>query len=287
MATTFSDKIRIRLKAYDYRVLDQSTTEIVDTAKRTGARLAGPVPLPTEKNKWTVLPARTSHKKSREQFEDSDASPAEIDTTSSRRRRRWTPLMNWTAGRVDVESQGVREGTQIMVTGILGRKLGMTQIFLPDGTAGPPRSSRRPLRRRARRRRPRRMATKRAIGARGRPNALRRQTRPSPRHFRRPAFRNAHSPRIVACQGDGRGTKAGIRLSRGHVKGASAWTSSPTPWQGIPGRHEAPRVAARTRRTTVRCSIARTGFHRASSIPRASIKGMRMGGGGRQSASRR
>ena len=44
MATAFSEKIRIRLKAYDYRVLDQSTSEIVDTARRTGARLAGPVP---------------------------------------------------------------------------------------------------------------------------------------------------------------------------------------------------------------------------------------------------
>jgi hypothetical protein len=52
---TMSDKIRIRLKAYDSRVLDQSTTEIVDTAKRTGARLAGPIPLPTAINKWTVL----------------------------------------------------------------------------------------------------------------------------------------------------------------------------------------------------------------------------------------
>ena len=51
----FSDKIRIRLKAYDSRILDQSTGEIVETAKRTGARLAGPIPLPTAKNKWTVL----------------------------------------------------------------------------------------------------------------------------------------------------------------------------------------------------------------------------------------
>ena len=67
--TTFSDKIRIRLKAYDYRVLDQSTTEIVDTARRTGARLAGPIPLPTEKNKWTVLRSPHVDKKSREQFE--------------------------------------------------------------------------------------------------------------------------------------------------------------------------------------------------------------------------
>ena len=50
-----SEKIRIRLKAYDFRILDQSTHEIVETAKRTGARIAGPIPLPTVKNKWTVL----------------------------------------------------------------------------------------------------------------------------------------------------------------------------------------------------------------------------------------
>src|SRR5436190_23319391 len=55
MATAFSEKIRIRLKAYDSRVLDQSTTEIVDTAKRAGARLAGPTPLPTAIDKWTGL----------------------------------------------------------------------------------------------------------------------------------------------------------------------------------------------------------------------------------------
>ncbi len=66
---TFSDKIRIRLKAYDHRLLDQSTSEIVDTARRTGARLAGPIPLPTEKNKWTVLRSPHVDKKSREQFE--------------------------------------------------------------------------------------------------------------------------------------------------------------------------------------------------------------------------
>ena len=65
----FSDKIRIRLKAYDSRILDQSTGEIVDTAKRTGARLAGPIPLPTVKNKWTVLRSPHVDKKSREQFE--------------------------------------------------------------------------------------------------------------------------------------------------------------------------------------------------------------------------
>ena len=64
-----SEKIRIKLKAYDHRVLDQSTQEIVDTAKRTGARIAGPIPLPTIKNKWTVLRSPHVDKKSREQFE--------------------------------------------------------------------------------------------------------------------------------------------------------------------------------------------------------------------------
>ena len=64
-----NDKIRIRLKAYDYRVLDQSTQEIVETAKRTGARVAGPIPLPTVKNKVTVLKSPHEDKKSREQFE--------------------------------------------------------------------------------------------------------------------------------------------------------------------------------------------------------------------------
>ena len=69
MSTQFGDKIRIRLKAYDARVLDQSTAEIVNTARSTGARLAGPIPLPTEKNKWTVLRSPHDDKKSREQFE--------------------------------------------------------------------------------------------------------------------------------------------------------------------------------------------------------------------------
>ena len=69
MSAMFSDKIRIRLKAYDYRVLDQSTGEIVETARRTGARLAGPIPLPTERNRWTVLRSPHVDKKSREQFE--------------------------------------------------------------------------------------------------------------------------------------------------------------------------------------------------------------------------
>jgi small subunit ribosomal protein S10 len=63
------ERIRIRLKAYDNRVLDQSTGEIVDTARRTGAQVAGPIPLPTVKKKFTVLRSPHTDKRSREQFE--------------------------------------------------------------------------------------------------------------------------------------------------------------------------------------------------------------------------
>jgi small subunit ribosomal protein S10 len=62
-------KIRIRLKAYDQRVLDRSTADIVDTAKRTGAAVAGPIPLPTRREIYTVLRSPNIDRKSREQFE--------------------------------------------------------------------------------------------------------------------------------------------------------------------------------------------------------------------------
>ncbi|GAB4540724.1 MAG: 30S ribosomal protein S10 [Parvularculaceae bacterium] len=61
--------IRIRLKAFDHRVLDASTHEIVNTAKRTGAQVRGPIPLPTRIEKFTVLRSPHVNKKSREQFE--------------------------------------------------------------------------------------------------------------------------------------------------------------------------------------------------------------------------
>ena len=64
-----SQNIRIRLKAYDHRVLDQSAQEIVEAAKRTGAQVRGPVPLPTRIEKFTVLRGPHVNKKSREQFE--------------------------------------------------------------------------------------------------------------------------------------------------------------------------------------------------------------------------
>ena len=64
-----SQNIRIRLKAFDHRVLDQSTLEIVNTAKRTGAQVRGPIPLPTRRESYTVLRGPHIDKKSREQFE--------------------------------------------------------------------------------------------------------------------------------------------------------------------------------------------------------------------------
>ena len=62
-------KVRIRLKAYDHRLLDSSAARIVETAKRTGAQVSGPVPLPTEKNIYTILRSPHVNKDSREQFE--------------------------------------------------------------------------------------------------------------------------------------------------------------------------------------------------------------------------
>lgn len=64
-----NQKIRIRLKAYDHRILDQSAEKIVETAKRSGAKVSGPVPLPTERTVYTVLRSVHKDKDSREQFE--------------------------------------------------------------------------------------------------------------------------------------------------------------------------------------------------------------------------
>ena len=63
------EKVRIRLKAYDHRVLDQAASKIVDTVKRTGGVVSGPVPLPTDIEKITILRAVHKYKDSREQFE--------------------------------------------------------------------------------------------------------------------------------------------------------------------------------------------------------------------------
>ena len=67
--TSNSEKVRIRLKAYEHQVLDLSAAKIIDTAKRTGAKISGPIPLPTEKEIVTILKSPHKHKDSREQFE--------------------------------------------------------------------------------------------------------------------------------------------------------------------------------------------------------------------------
>src|SRR3989337_684334 len=69
MADLATQKIRIRMKAFDHKLLDQSAAEILDTAQRTGARTAGPIPLPTPIEKFTVLRGPHIDKKAREQFE--------------------------------------------------------------------------------------------------------------------------------------------------------------------------------------------------------------------------
>ncbi|MBU1078336.1 MAG: 30S ribosomal protein S10 [Spirochaetes bacterium] len=69
MSVEIKNRIRVKLKAYDHRLIDKSTKEIVETAKRTGAGVSGPVPLPIKINRYTVLRSPHVNKKSREQFE--------------------------------------------------------------------------------------------------------------------------------------------------------------------------------------------------------------------------
>jgi small subunit ribosomal protein S10 len=69
MNNTPNQKIRIKLRAFDHHILDQSTAEIIETAKKTGAKISGPIPLPTVRNRWSVLRSPHVDKKSREQFE--------------------------------------------------------------------------------------------------------------------------------------------------------------------------------------------------------------------------
>ncbi|ACL30315.1 30S ribosomal protein S10 [Buchnera aphidicola] len=64
-----NQRIRIRLKAFDHRLIDQSTTEIVETAKRTGAQVRGPIPLPTRKERFTILVSPHVNKDARDQYE--------------------------------------------------------------------------------------------------------------------------------------------------------------------------------------------------------------------------
>lgn len=67
--TTSSHRVRIKIRAYDHKIIDQATKMIIETAERSGVSVIGPVPLPTEKKKWTVNRSTFVHKNAREQFE--------------------------------------------------------------------------------------------------------------------------------------------------------------------------------------------------------------------------
>ena len=64
-----AQRVRIKIRAYDHKIIDQSTKTIIETAVRSGAKIIGPIPLPTEKNKYTVLKSTFVHKDARDQFE--------------------------------------------------------------------------------------------------------------------------------------------------------------------------------------------------------------------------
>src|SRR3990167_7619046 len=138
MVTVSADqKIRIRLKAYDHRLLDRSVKEIVETVRRTGARVSGPVLLPTIINRWTVLRSPHVDKTSREQFEMRthkrlldivDPTPQTVDSLMK---------LDLPAG-VDVRSSSdatpIADGLNMArKEGLIGRKVGMTQVFGDDG----------------------------------------------------------------------------------------------------------------------------------------------------------
>src|SRR5262249_47067898 len=140
MAVLTDQKIRIRLRAYDHRLLDRSVKEIVETVRRTGARVAGPVLLPTAISRWTVLRSPHVDKKSREQFEMRthkrlldilDPTPQTVDALTK---------LDLPSG-VDVEIKFYPDGTQIMAKamkqGLIARKRGMTQVFGTDGNIVP------------------------------------------------------------------------------------------------------------------------------------------------------
>ena len=137
-------KIRIRLKAYDHEVIDSSARKIVDTVTRTGAKVAGPVPLPTEKNVFCVIRSPHKYKDSREHFEmrthkrlidiidptPEDRRLADAPRPPGGRRHRDQALRTQrNTGPMSTHTRTVR--------GLLGTKLGMTQMWDADNRVVP------------------------------------------------------------------------------------------------------------------------------------------------------
>src|ERR687887_342777 len=142
---TADQKIRIRLKAYDHHLLDRSVKEIVETVRRTGARISGPVLLPTIINRWTVLRSPHVDKTAREQFEMRthkrlldivDPTPQTVDALMK------LDLPAGVAGAI--LGGGIGRGAKppsedemARKEGLIGRKVGMTQVFGDDGSHVP------------------------------------------------------------------------------------------------------------------------------------------------------
>ena len=122
-------RIRIRLKAYDHRLLDQSAAQIVETAQRTGADVVGPVPLPTRIEKFTVIRSPFIDKDSREQFEmRTHKRLVDILDPSSKTVDALDADSRWQRGRRH------RDQDVMCRSDLIGRKVGMTQVFQEDGT---------------------------------------------------------------------------------------------------------------------------------------------------------
>ena len=117
-------KIRIRLKGYDHSLVDQAAEKIVDTAKRTGAQVSGPIPLPTEIEKVTILRAVHKYKDSREQFEQ-------------RTHKRLIDILRPSNKTVEALTSLNQKEEINMKKGLIGKKIGMTQIFDEAGNVVP------------------------------------------------------------------------------------------------------------------------------------------------------
>ena len=126
-----NQNIRIHLKAYDNKILDLSTEEIVNTAKRTGAQVKGPIPLPTRIERFTVLRSPHIDKKSREQFE-SRTHKRLIDIIEPTPQTVEALMKLDLASGVDIEIKNI-----IMTIGLIGTKLGMTREFIQSGQSVP------------------------------------------------------------------------------------------------------------------------------------------------------
>ena len=126
-----NQNIRIHLKAYDNKILDLSTEEIVNTAKRTGAQVKGPIPLPTRIERYTVLRSPHIDKKSREQFE-SRTHKRLIDIIEPTPQTVEALMKLDLASGVDIEIK-----YKFMSIGLIGTKIGMTREFMETGQSVP------------------------------------------------------------------------------------------------------------------------------------------------------